>query len=257
MAASETVYSTSAGSPVVLRRASDQRTRFAVYRSGAVVEPDTASYELLDAAGGSVVTDTAEVDADGSVFYDLGSADLPATLDYGEGYVEVWTLTFAGTEGERAYRRPAILGRFELAPPLGEAELVAGAYPDLLVQLGTAFGGSFQPILDQAWAHVLRSLWSRGTPSHLILDSGDLFAWYRELALARIFGALYAADPVDRWRTLRADHVAAEELARTAVKVKIDADNSGTAEDLTARATSRAVHVNAAPQRRRSVRRRW
>lgn len=257
MAGGEVTYSTNAASPTVLRRAAPQRTRFGLYRAGVLVAPASATYELRSPSSVVVVAeDTATVAADGSLYYDLVALDLPATLAYGEGYVEIWTPTLTGPPEEvRTYRRAATLGRFELAPPLGEAELVAGAYPDLLLHAGGAFGGTFQPILDQAWGHVLRTLWGKGTPGTVVVDAGDLFDWYRELSLTRIFGALYAADANDRWRTLWTDHRDAERAARSALTLRIDLDHEGPAADLGRVSPATAVHVNAAPRRR--LRPRW
>lgn len=248
MAADETVYSVPTASPVVLARGRDQRTRIGAWRAGALVAPDDATYALADGAE-ELVSGPAVVAADGSVYRDLVAADLPATLAYGTHYVEIWTLAFPGTEGTREYRRAATLARFELAPPLGEAELVAGAYPDLLRHATGELGGTYQPILDQAWWSVLRRLWATGTPATLVVESGDLFDWYRELALARIFGALYAADPIDRWRDLRDLHLGQVESARAAARLVVDADTDGAADDLGRRSPVLPVHPNRAPSR--------
>lgn len=259
MAASETVYSVSAGLPRVLARGRDQRTRFVLYDdTGAVVVPSSVTYTLLGPGDVEIVTGPATLTA-GVAHYDLDAADLPDSLDYGERYAEVWAVAFGGTEGTRPYRRAVTLGRFELAPPLGQAELVAGAYPDLGAHLVGPLAGSLGDVIAEAWAHVLRTCWRQGTPGTVIVESGDLYDWFRELALSRIFAALYAADPLDRWLTLRDDHRAAAKAAAAGVRLVTDTDSSGTADDAGRRNIAGVVHVNGANRRRwsRYVGRRW
>lgn len=244
MAASEILYSVPAAHPVVYCRGRGQRDTLPVYRSGALVAPTVVGYRLLSPTGAELVAGAGTVVDDvGGVT--LASGDLPATLPYGRGYVAEWSLTLDGVV--RVYRRAVVLGRYELPAPLGEAELVAGSYPDLLVHATGVFGGTWQPLLDDAWGHVLRWLWAQGTPGTVIVDPGSLFDWYRELALFRIFSALYAADPLDRWDRLREQHRQGAELARAAVRVLEDRDSSGTQDDLAQRSAAQQIHPNAAP----------
>ena len=247
MAASETPYSVPAASPVVYARARAQRDTLPVWRAGELVVPTVVGYRLLS-PGGTELVAVAGTEVGGIGGVSLTAEQLPATLGYGQGYVAEWSLTLEGVV--RVYRRAVTLGRFELAAPLGEAELVAGSYPDLLDHATGAFGGSWQPILDQAWSTILRWLWAQGTPATVIVDAGPLFDWYRDLALHRIFSALYAADPTDRWDRLREQHRIAAELGPSRVKLLEDLDSSGTADDLAQRSPARPIHPNAAPRAR-------
>ena len=255
MAAGETDYSVPVGSPLVLARERAQTTRLAVYRSGALVAPTQSgsTYALVDPGGVELVSGAVTV-ASSVATYAIAALDLPSSIAYGEGYSERWTLVLDGIA--RRYRRSVTMARFELAPPLGEAELIAGEYPDLSAQFAN-WSGSFQALLDAEWQAVLRALWRDGTPADVLVEPSEVFEWYRHAALARVFKSLLGTQDNPRWDRLYQIHADEARSARSGLRVTVDRDRSGVVDDLAGRALVQPVQVNAAPTSRLSRTGRW
>lgn len=253
MAASETDYSVPVSSPRVLARERAQTTRLAVYYDGALVAPSAGTYVLVDPGGVERISGAVSI-VSSVAQYAIAALDLPASLAYGEGYSERWTLTLGGVA--RRYRRSATLGRFELAPPLGVAELVAGEYPDLGAQF-VNWSGSLQALIDAEWQTVLRALWRDGTPSDVLVEPSEVFDWYRHAALARIFKSLLGTQDNPRWDRLYQIHTDEARSARSGLRITVDRDRSGVVDSLGGRSLVQPVQVNAAPTSRLARSGRW
>jgi hypothetical protein len=149
----------------------------------------------------------------------------------------------------RTVRRIAVLGRFELHPPVNESELVAGEYPDLVEGLGD-YGTSLQPFMDTAWAECLRWLWRHGTPSDLLVDASEVYDWYRHTVLARVFKLQAKMLPGDRVETLWRYHDEKAAAAKSGAVPTVDRDRSGLPDSYARAPVAKTVHVNVSPRRR-------
>jgi hypothetical protein len=250
VAGSETIYTIAAGSPVVLVRGRTQVTRIQATLNGAGVSPTgTVEYEL-SSPGGSVVSTGSgliTIGVTGICTATVPDTDLTDAWAYGEHYQERWTLTLGSVD--RTVRRLAVLGRFELHPPVSEAELVAGEYPDLAEGLGD-YGTTLQPFMDAAWAECLRWLWRKGTPSDLLVDAGEVYDWYRHTVLARVFKMQSKMQPGASLEALWRYHDEQATAAKNGVAPTIDRDRTGQPDSYARKPLAQTVHVNVSPRRR-------
>lgn len=238
MAGSEVVYTVPNLGPVLYERGRAVVTTLPVYRDGELVVPTAGTLTVVDRYGTLVLTGTVTVPVDRA----SASMTIPTTTGYGEGYVERWTLTLDGIV--RSFRRSCVVARFEVAPPLGEAELLQ-RYPELLVDV-SGFSTTLQPWLDSAWSFVVRRLVSRGDFVDIVVDSSDLYEWYENEALSRIYAAIWRAggNQGERLKTLWDYHAGQSKAMETGLRVTVDRDRDGNADSLAKVATAQSIHVN-------------
>jgi len=255
MAAGETVFTFASASRIVLERGRAQVSRLAVYRDGALVAPTPtgSSYELVSPAGVVVANPTVSVAA-GIAQVTIPSLSLPTTLPYGEGYSERWVLVLESVP--RTFRRMAVMGRFELHPPVAETELTLGEYPDLVSSLGD-YGQSLQTFMDAAWNELLRHLARYGTYAHIVVEPTDVFDYYRHLVFERVFRALLKFQDSERWRNLWEFHREEMKAARDGLRIQVDRDVDAMADSLGPDPVLRSIHPNLAPFRRMATPWRW
>ncbi len=239
MAASETLYTLGSTSEVVLARGRDQVSEVVAELDGTTVAPTAGTYTLV-APNGTTISDPAVTIVDSVATVTIPAADLGTTVAYGVGYYELWTLTLDGVP--RSFRRAAVVGRFELHPPVRQLHIVQQEYPDLLTQFA-AYPTGLGSIMDGAWSECLRYLWRQGIPSDIVVNPSDVFDWYRHVGLERVFRALLQMQDNLRWDTLRLYHLDAAKAARDGLRVQLDPDRSG---DATAEPTpvTKQVHPN-------------
>lgn len=246
----ETLYTFRNATKAVLERGRANTTALAGYRDGELAAPSSGTYTLLPPSGAAVV-DAELVSVVSSVAtYTIGAATLPDTLTLGPLYQEEWALLMP--DG-RTYtvRRPVILGRFQLFPPVSEDDLVQGEYPDLVVSLGTDGSVRLQRIMDAAWNACIRRLEQHGAYPDIIVDSGDLFDWHRHEALKRAFGAMLQRQPANqRWRELWDHHRDEARAAKSGLKIKADRDRDGRQDHLGHEPVARQIQPNIPPRRR-------
>lgn len=250
MAGAETTYVVATSSAVVLERGRAQVSRLRVERDGVTVAPTASgsSYALISPAGVELSDATVTINGDDIAEVTIPALDLPSTLGYGLGYSERWTLVLDGVA--RSYRRGAVLARFELAPPVSQADLVAGEYPDLVQSLGD-YAADLQEIMDGAWGECLRWLWRQATPAQILVEPSDVFDWYRHEVLSRVFKSQFAGrGNNDRARTLWDYHREAAAAAKAALKPIVDRDHSGVQDSLVGEPVARQIHPNMPPSRR-------
>lgn len=248
----ETLYQFRNHSKVVLQRGRVNVTQLAAYRSGALVAPTAVgSTYTLEAPDGTAVVSAAAVTVTGDVAtYTIPALTLPATLGLGPDYLETWALLMPDS---RTYtvRRPAGLALFQLFPPVTEADLVQGEYPDLVTSLGPQGSVTLQALMDGAWHACMRKLESHGDYPDIVVDSADVFDWYRHEVLRRVFGAMLQRQPQnERWRALWEEHRDEAKAAKAGLRIKVDRDRDGRQDHLGHEAVTRQLQPNVPPRRR-------
>lgn len=245
----ETTYTFRIPYPDMLVRARAQRVKMLVERDGAAVEvtPEGSTFALRDPSGNTVVAASAvDVDDDGNAYYDLSADDLPATLPYGAGYIETWSLVLPdGTT--RQVDREAFLGRVPLEPPCGQSDVLARK-PGLLSLKGNEIP-TLQPLLDEAWKEIISRLVSEGEfPSH-IKSQWAYRPVHQELTLAYFYEWLHSRQPSAGWDTIAKTHRDAYQSGWKSATYVVDRDEDGVVDDPTRRETSRSgiVFINGAP----------
>lgn len=253
MAGGETLYTIAVGSPIVFVRGRTQVSSIQALLDGAAVTPTVGTYKLI-APDGQTVGEPAVTLGTTSTVSVLSTA-LDSDWPYGRGYTERWTLTLGGVA--RTVRRQAIVGLFELHPPVSELDLVAGEYPDLAQQLG-AYGTTLQPYMDREWASCLRHLFRKGVDCTQITEPSDVYDWYRHETLARVFKALLGMQDNQRWRDLWTYHRDEAKAAKAGLSIGgADKNNDGVPDTHGRSAVARSSHPNVAPSRSASTPWRW
>lgn len=249
----DTLYTFRQDSKPVLERVRDNVTQMAAYRDGALVAPSSGTYTLwgprTDIDDGDAIVDGEAVTVSGSVAqYTVAAASLPATVALGQGYMEVWSLVMP--DGKTyTVRRSIVVGRFQLFPPLTEEDLVQGEYPDLTRNLGASGTSVLQGIMDGAWSMVIRHLESRGRWADILVDSSDLFDWYRHEVLRRCFSAMLMRQPNERWMELFAMHRDEARIAKEGLRITVDRDRDGRADTEGKEAGVQPIVPNIPPRR--------
>lgn len=214
------------------------------YRAGALVAPSSGTYTLLDDTGATVKTGAVIVSGSVATF-SLAALDLPATLALGEGYQERWSLVMPdGTT--RNIRRDVAIALFELHPPVTQTEIITGEYPDILHDLGSVVT-SLDGFLDAAWYHCVRRLWKHGSWPGIVVEPSDVYDWHLHVTCHRIFKALMkrGGGESDRFADLRDYHDEEAKNAEASLRIKVDRDASGLADDLARHGVGiRQVHAN-------------
>ena len=239
----EIVYSFRNRSKVVLQRGRSQWTQMSAYRDGAIatITGGGSSYSLIGPDGAAQISGGAVTAPSGIARYQVLSTSIPDTLALGEGWQERWTLKMPdGTV--RTVLREAVLGRFQLQPPMVEADIVAGEYPDLLQNWGSS--ESLQEVLDSTWHWLMRRCVAAGDWPDVLLESGDLFDWYRHEALSRLFRAMLSRQDAQRWRDLWEYHQAQSEAEAARVVFTVDRDRDGQADELGKQSRAVSVYTN-------------
>ena len=118
-----TTYTPRFASPEFIELAKDQRIACAVHYEGAIVRAASGTLTLRDPANVSVLAAVAvSVAGDGSSYYDLTAASVPATYSPSQRWLADWTITF--TDGQvHTFRREVHLIRRRLYPVVTQGDL--------------------------------------------------------------------------------------------------------------------------------------
>jgi hypothetical protein len=243
----------------------DARVRLEVVRDGvAVVWADPGDVELVDAGGTVLFSAAATVDGEGALVATipaLTTTDLPLA----QLYQLRWSPTFGAETAPRRYRRQAVVARFRLMPPVADADLVVGNYPDLLDNLGgyrlAGAGGevTLQPWIDEAWGWVLRELYRVERWPDLLVSTADVFEVTRQRAWFLIFRFLFRSNGGDgsRFERLMEDHGRGADKEWQRLTGRWDSDHDGVADSESREPAQTLIHRNAAPQMRLNRSARW
>jgi len=206
--------------------------------NGAAVSPTSGVFELIG-PDGSVVSTGATATAGGVTTYTVPSVDLPTTLAFGEGYREVWTLTYAGPTTYIA-TRPAVLAKYPLVCPVTQTGLQA-VMPNLSdLMRGTTT--TLQPFIDTAWIDMVNRMMADGVLPSAIVDVNQVESHLKYASLGNAFNAFAVANPQNEtWYRMARDYERKAETAyQTIARSRTDADQDGIA-DSTDRASVAAV----------------
>lgn len=248
----ETLYTFRRDSKPVYQRARQNITQMAAYRDGALVAPSAGTYALWrpedDLDDGTPIAGTVVVSASVATVT-LDALDLPTTEPLGPGWMEIWTLDMP--DGVTyTVRRPVVVGRFQLFPPMTEADLTLGEYPDLTVNLGRNGSTVLQGLMDGAWQMLIRYLEAQGRWGDIIVDSSDVFDWFRHETLRRCFSAMMMRQPNARWEELFAMHRDEAKVAKAGLRITVDRDRDGRADSEGKEAVTKSIVPNVPPRRR-------
>lgn len=233
-------------------------------RDGVGVVPDAVEkVQVVDQSGTVKFEDASPAVnlSNGTVSSVVLSGDS-SDWSVGELYQTRWFIQVDGETDARVFRRPAVVARFVLAPPISDRDLEDGNYPDLTDQLAqfgeTGLNGeaTLQPYIDEAWNVVLRKLFKVNRWPDLLFSVEDLVEPVREEAWSRIFRFLFQrAGEGSKWETLWSEHRENAKAEWTTLSARFDEDGDGLPDSEERDAVAGAVHMNAAPRRRLS--RRW
>lgn len=250
MAGNEATYVFVQRAPVLLARGRDNTTSLPVYTGADVQLPTAGTYALRDVAGTVLYSAVLSVVGDfpGSIATVLiPGASLPDTLYLGEGYSELWSLTVGGAV--RPFRRDVVVSLFELHPPMPEADITEGEYPSLLDDI-EGYNTTLAPYMEAAWKELIRALVRRGDFADIIVEPSDVYEWYRQLVLERVFRMLFKAQESVRFKELWDFHRLRAESEANGLRVKTDRARRGLADSLERTTPARSLHVNLSPRRR-------
>lgn len=222
---SELGHSFSVRTTTVLARGMANTLRMVDEISGSAVSPVSGVFALIGPDGSTVSTGSTAT-AGGVTTYTIPSGDLPSSLPYGEGYREVWTLTYTGGAVHVA-TRPAVLCKYPLVCPVTQSGLHA-VVPNLsdLMRGNTT---SLQPFIDTAWIDIVNRMMADGVLPHTLVDVNQLEGHIKYAALANAFRAFAIGNPQNEsWYRAAGDYDRRAEVAyNTLARSRVDNDQDG------------------------------
>lgn len=242
----------------ILERGKGQATEIKIYRDNAQVVPASATYTLQKPDGTYIVEDVAAaVAVAGTVSYTHTSGQLPAALNLGEGYMQIWKITISAVE--YSFRRMCSLVLKRLMPVVSDIDLTA-VYTNL-EDLRPSSLTSFQSYIDDAWYTILRKIRAQsGALEYLVTSPSAFFDAHRDLSLYLIFRDFHSSlgQAAGRYLDLATEHNQAFQAAFNSINFIYDNDHDNVPDDANTRTrgpstifTSRAGSYG---QRRRILR---
>lgn len=213
--------------PAVLTRGRASVSRMETRLGADLVAPTSGTYTLYSSTGSTVYTGTVTI-ASSIATITVPALSLPSTLALGDGYREVWALTYSGGSVYDA-TRPAILARYAVHCPVTQADL-HNEYPDIASQIN-ATPTTLQGFIDAAWEDVVRRLLSEGKWPEQIVDVETLVEPVRELAFAKFFRFYSVSSPgTERYSALSDLHANTYRTSWASVRYRPDIDGDGNAD---------------------------
>lgn len=253
-ASGEIEYTFRVRKPDVLVRGRANNVQMAVYRDRRLVAPTSGIFRLFSPDETELYENPAVTITNRIAVATIPALSLPATLSFGELYLERWLLTFA--DGiERIGIREAALAFRELYCPVAEIDLTS-EYPNIDAEL--AKGVPLQDWIDEAWAQIVNRMRKIGVLSYTVISSEALRETVRHLAYYFIFKELFRRTTGStHWRDLYVHHLEMYNRAWGEMNFRTDLDQDGFADSTERRGASLVIHRNVPPFRRRSQFRRW
>lgn len=228
---SETFYAPRIRVTETLERGKTQLTEISIFRDGAQVVPTSALYTLHKPGSGEVVKDvTGSISGAGTVTYSHSAGQLADTLTLGEGYVQEWTLTIAGSD--YVFRRMAALVRRRLYPVISDIDLTA-TYSDL-ESLRPSSMASYQNFIDEAWITMMNRMRTEGGGySYLVMSPSSFRAAHLNLSLYFIFRDFHSSlgQSQGRYLDLAQEHWKQYQSEYELINFIYDEDHDGTPSD--------------------------
>ena len=238
---SELGHSYSVRTTTVLARGMANALRMVDEINGSAVSPTSGVFTLIG-PDGSTVSTGATATAGGVTTYTIPSGDLPSTLAFGEGYREVWTLTYTGGAVHTA-TRPAVLAKYPLVCPVTQSGLQA-VIPNLsdLMRGNTS---TLQPFIDTAWVDMVNRMMADGVLPHTLVDVNQLEAHLKYASLANAFRAFALGNPQNEsWYRAAGDYERRAEAAyNNLARSRVDNDQNGIADSNDRESVSPILHL--------------
>jgi hypothetical protein len=233
-----TTYSARVAYPSLLVLARDTPVQLPIYYEGELVVPTSGTYQLLAIGGASVVSAAVSI-VSSIATYTIPAASLANSLPLGEGYIEVWLLSFAGESAPREFRRTAALAKCMLFPTVTDLDLIAEY--DALADQRVGRMASFQGPIEQAWKQVITRLIQEGRLPYMIRTPDALRDAHFHLSLAKLFQSFGLNADGSHWRELAKEEQSRYEKAWSAASVQLDQDQDGLVDNPLARASATGV----------------
>ena len=234
-----TTYAARVAYPSLLILGRDTRVQLPVYYDGALVAPTSGTY-TLQSIGGTATVSAAAVSIVSSVAtYTIPAATLASSLPLGEGYMEVWLLSFSGEAAPREFRRTAALAKCPIFPVITDLDLI-GEY-DALADQRTGRMASFQGPIDQAWKQVIMRLIEEGRLPYMVRTPDALREAHLHLSLAKLFQSFGLNADGNHWRELAKIEQERYEKAWGSASVQLDQSQNGLVDNPLARASASGV----------------
>lgn len=250
-------YSARVAYPSLLVQGRDTPVRLEVWRDGALVAPSSGSYQLL-ALGGAVAYSAAVTVASSVATATIPAATLSSSLMLGEGYMEVWLLSFAGESSPREFRRTAALAKCPIFPVITDLDLIAEY--DALADQQVGRMSNFQGPIDQAWKEIVTKLIQAGRLPYMIRTPDAIREAHLHLSLAKLFQGFGLNADGNHWRELAKIEQERYEKSWNSASVQLDQDQDGLVDNPMARTSASGVVAMNGGQPRgwnRSVYSRW
>ena len=219
----------------ILERAKSQVTEIKIYRDNAQVVPASATYTLQKPDGTKIKENVAAAVAlSGTVSFTHSAGDLPATLNLGEGYMQIWSITISGVV--YAFRRMCSLVLKKLMPVISDNDLTA-VYTNL-EDLRPSSITSFQKYIDDAWYTILRKIRAQaGALEYLVTSPSALYECHRDLSLYLIFRDFHSSlgQASGRYLDLANEHNQAFHAAFNSINWIYDNDHDDVPDDANTR----------------------
>jgi hypothetical protein len=233
-----TTYAARVAYPSLLVSGKDTRVQLPIYYDGDLVAPTSGTYTLLAIGGTSVVTAAVSI-VSSVATYTIPAATLASSLPLGEGYMEVWLLSFSGETAAREYRRTAALAKCPIFPVITDLDLI-GEY-DALADQRTGRMASFQGPIDQAWKQVVMRLIEEGRLPYMVRTPDALREAHLHLSLAKLFQSFGLNADGNHWRELAKIEQERYEKAWGSASVQLDQSQNGLVDNPLARASASGV----------------
>jgi hypothetical protein len=233
-----TTYSARVAYPSLLVLGRDTVVQLPVYHDGALVVPASGTYTLVAIGGNSIVSAAVSI-VSSVATYTISAATLANSLPLGEGYVEVWLLSFTGEAAAREFRRTAALAKCPVFPVVTDLDLI-GEY-DALADQRTGRMANFQGPIDQAWKVIITRLIQEGRLPYMVRTPDALREAHLHLSLAKLFQSFGLNADGNHWRELAKIEQERYEKSWAASSVQLDQDQDGLVDNPFARASSSGV----------------
>ncbi len=186
--------------------------------SGSADAPSAGTWNLYQSGSSTaLVTKTCSVTVP-PVNVSLGASDT-SSLSLGEGYEQVWTLTY--TDGTLTHRSNVVIVARRPFPTLIDADLYA-VQPALATLYATG-DTTWIDVAETAWWDLLRQLLNEGRRPWLVREPGAFHDCHLYLTLERIYRGFAASSRSESTYLQLADHYAAQfRNAMRQVQAEID-----------------------------------
>lgn len=237
----ETTYTFRSSAPDILQRGRQNTVSMRVYHSGAEITPATWTFSLLDPGGTEIASASGAASVASAT---VEAAELPATVQLGEGYQEVWTIAITGGPTLTVDREAAVAVR-PIAPVVTDLDLAA-VYPDISAIRGVSLA-SLQGFLDEAWKRIVYRWIVAGGLTYEVKSAWVFREPHIELTMSLFFGYLAKSQQGrGSYMELAEKHTAAFERAWRQMSHTLDIDGDGRVDDTSRRKGGTILHPNAA-----------